>query len=287
VGIWAVEQVVFESGPPSFVRSGLMRAYGSFGEPNPFAALAWAIMLPLLACCVIAGESRIARIAAGIGAIVGLVVLGLTQSRGGFLGAAAGIAVIGGAVVLKQSVRLRQTAGIALALGTAAVISTAVVAAPWDDTGDQTTSANWADQERTAHWLAATQMIEEHPIFGVGAGDFSDEYRSATTNWRFRVSRGHAHNAYLQVAAEAGIPAVLAYIWLLAGISPSLIRRATPDRRHWLPIGVLGVTAALATHQVVDYLHVLSLGILFAGLWAAALAVGQEGLSPREHNFVA
>ena len=46
---WAAFQVASAEGPASFVRSGLMRAHGGFGEPNPYAAFIWAVTLPLVA----------------------------------------------------------------------------------------------------------------------------------------------------------------------------------------------------------------------------------------------
>ena len=47
------------------------------------------------------------------------------------------------------------------------------------------------------------------------------------------------------------------------------------------------MTVALMVHQLVDYLHVLSLGLLFAGLWAAALPSDSRDISSREHNIAA
>jgi O-antigen ligase len=58
----------------------------------------------------------------------------------------------------------------------------------------------------------AMQLTIEHPIFGIGPGQFGDvSYK------RFREGQGvfitHAtHNSYLQISCEAGIPAVLLFI---------------------------------------------------------------------------
>jgi hypothetical protein len=72
---------------------------------------------------------------------------------------------------------------------------------------------------------------------------------------------------------------------MMEAILAAIIRRARIAQDSWLPIGAGAMTVALLTHQMVDFLHVLSLGLLFAGLWAASLPSGHKGKSSREHNF--
>jgi O-antigen ligase len=288
MGIWAGTQVAIAEGPASFERSGLMRAYGGFGEPNPFAACVWAISLPLTAFVAFAMRSSTwARVGVGAGAVIGFAALALTQSRGGFLGAAAGAGLIGLVSLIRSRPRVLLGGVIASSAVIAVTVLFVVHLSPWSEIGAETTPANWADQERTAHWAAAVAMIEGHLVLGVGAGHFSENYRDATRSWRFRVSRGHAHNAYLQVAAEVGLAGLLAYASFLCAVLGSMIGRLKASRTDWLAIGVAGMTAALLMHQVVDYLHVLSLGLLFAGLWAAALPTSIKGESSRELNIAA
>jgi O-antigen ligase len=285
---WAVYQVASEEGPASFVRTGLMRAHGGFGEPNPYAAFIWAVTLPLVALAVIGRgyPGRVRLMAAAIG-VLGIAALILTQSRGGMLGIAVGLAVIGGVALLNLTARVKMIClGGAAALAAAAIVLV-TLAAPWRESRAATTPGNWADQERTAHWVAAVHMVESYPLTGVGAGNFSTHYRAETGFWRFRISRGHAHNAYLQIAAEVGLPGMLGYACLLAAIVGSLIRRMRTTDGNWLAPGVAAVTMALLVHQLVDYLHVLSLGLLFAGLWAAALPSDSKGISSREYNIAA
>jgi len=285
---WAAFQVASAEGPASFVRSGLMRAHGGFGEPNPYAAFIWAVTLPLVALASMGRgyPGKVRWIAAAVGAL-GIAALILTQSRGGILGIAVGLAVIAGVALLSLGTRTKLIGlGGAAALGAAAIVIV-TVAAPWRESHSATTPGNWADQERTAHWVAAVHMVESHPLTGVGGGNFSSHYRAETGYWRFRISRGHAHNAYLQIAAEVGLPGMLGYACLLAAVVGSLIRRMRTTDGNWLALGVAAVTMALIVHQLVDYLHVLSLGLLFAGLWASALPSDSKGISSREHNIAA
>jgi O-antigen ligase len=142
---------------------------------------------------------------------------------------------------------------------------------------------NWAERERQAHWGAAAAMFVEHPILGVGAGAFNDEFRENTTEWRFRISQGHAHNAYLQVAAETGIAGLVAYIALIGVIVWRLLCKIGSLPNNWLARGAAAVTVAVAVHGLFDYLHVLSLGIVLSGIWAFGLAAVPRGVVPRDH----
>jgi O-antigen ligase len=222
-----------------------------------------------------------------IAALAGLSGVALTQSRGGILGLAAGLAVIGFVVLTRRNKVFLTAALPAIAVIAALMIVVAAAAEPWEVFKSPTTPSNWANQERASHWSAGFDMINESPLLGVGAGGFGDRYRISTNHWRFRISQGHAHNAYLQVAAEAGLGAMVAYLSLIAAIVGSVIRRARSSSDPWFEIGVLAVTFALLTHQLVDYLHALSLGLLFAGLWAAALESGSRGPTVRERDTVA
>lgn len=279
---WAVSQVLRETGPASFNRNGMVRAFGGFGEPNPFGAFAVAVSLPLVAATLFGSTlDRRVRIASGLAALSGVATIGLTQSRGALLGLVTGVGILGFFWVWTRVPGLAPfilPAGCALA---AVVVALVAIEQPWDRIDREVTTANWAELERTTHWAAAVSMVEDGSILGVGGGGFSTHFRDATTNWRFRISRGHAHNAYLQVASEGGALALLAYAAFLGAIVATLWRRIRSDSCDWLGWGVLAVTAALMAHQMFDYLHVLSLGLLYSGLWAAAL----PAVRTRTHNF--
>ena len=62
----------------------------------------------------------------------------------------------------------------------------------------------------------AVQLAVRHPIFGVGALMFQDAVEEMVRNLTGKKSGWQgAHNTYLEVAAENGIPAMLVYIWSL------------------------------------------------------------------------
>jgi len=279
----AVHQIWTDSGPETFNQRGLLRVYGFFGEPNPFAVYLEFAVLPFAALVATAWWYKrgvvsrpLVVISVAMGAI-GTATLLLTQSRGGLLGFLTGIAiivwyaaertgrflVIGGCVLTLLVLATPVARDVRAALGFDALF------------GDQAqvTSNNFAVHERMAHWEAAFRMWKEQPLLGIGAGNVPVRFRELTPQWRFRIPRGHAHNNYLQAAAQAGSIGLICYLALLVAAlrqcHRNLLRTASAEQRA-ICTGALAVTAALAVHGMFEYTHVLSLGIALSIIWAAA-----------------
>ena len=109
---------------------------------------------------------------------------------------------------------------------------------------------------RMVTWRAGLQMIEKHPVLGLGPegpkyhfADYvpPDVPRPLPSGWY-----GHLHNIYLQYAAERGIPTMLIMMWILGQIVYDFWRglRALPpgrgNRRFLLHGGIAVVLATLA-----------------------------------------
>lgn len=282
--VWALAQIARDTGPASFSRNGLLRVYGAFGEPNPFAAFLVAVTIPVIAATIWWPGRRRARILLGFAGTAGLAGAVLTQSRGALFGILAALGLLIFAWIALRAPRFLRVAIPVTTAAAALMVVGLVVASPWSTDNVDVTSGNWADLERRAHWQAAFGMAAENPLLGVGAGGYNAAFRDATTNWHFRIPRGHAHNAYLQVASEAGLVAALFYICLLAAVIGVIWRRLGIDSCDWLRWGVLAVILAMMSHQLFDYLHVLSLGLLYSGLWAAAMSIGPGRTRQLEYN---
>ncbi len=104
-------------------------------------------------------------------------------------------------------------------------------------------------------WNAGMQMIEKHPLLGLGPEGpkhHFQEYVPADT-WATRPPGfyEHVHNVYLQYGAERGIPALLVFLWLLGQIVFDFWRglRSLPpgpgDRRFLLHGGIAMVLAMM------------------------------------------
>jgi O-antigen ligase len=155
----------------------------------------------------------------------------------------------------------------AIALVALAFANTSAVATRIDDT------INRSSAGRVAIWRATIPMIKDFWVTGVGAGAYERAmivYQPAPHETYFN----HAHNEYLQLAAEGGlslmIPAVLAAI---AGIV-CIRKRMSADRTaiYWVRAGaVSGMIAAAVQSTWETGLRRPANTLLFAILAAAAM----------------
>ncbi|MBV8198166.1 MAG: O-antigen ligase family protein [Candidatus Eremiobacteraeota bacterium] len=125
-------------------------------------------------------------------------------------------------------------------------------------------------------WRAAWAMWREHPLFGVGAGNYELELA------RYGVFgvRTHANSWYLQSLAEGGVVLFAATIGLVTAIFATFWRSLSLQRLRagspWI-VAAPAASLALVLHQVVDYLvfypKVGSAWWVLLGIGAAALSL--------------
>jgi O-antigen ligase len=73
-----------------------------------------------------------------------------------------------------------------------------------------------ANAGRLAIYAANVDLVRDHPVFGVGFGNYDRRARPYYDKHPEADRRSHAHNMFLQVAAEAGIVGLLAFCSLFA-----------------------------------------------------------------------
>jgi putative inorganic carbon (HCO3(-)) transporter len=135
--------------------------------------------------------------------------------------------------------------------------------------------ANWAVIERMAHWQAAVGMFTDHPWLGVGIGNYPVAYPQYAVG-RWRDPLGHAHNYYLNIAAEAGIVGLGAYLLLFGTCFVVAWRTIQHAQGYWraVALGALGILVHLSVHNLFDNLFVHSmavqLGLVLGLLFLAA-----------------
>ncbi|HYN88787.1 MAG TPA: O-antigen ligase family protein, partial [Ardenticatenaceae bacterium] len=316
-GVLGVVQAVLEIGPPGFrftlAGREYMRAYGTFLQPNPYAGHL-GVTLPLaygLAFGIF--ESGLWRttsepsperrtflswlasrgtLLAGVAVCAGLMGLGLffSLSRGAWIGA--GLAALAVSMTVSRRALTASVAGsvaavLFLALGGAALVPPGLRQRATDflpyigviDIRKVTlTPDNFALIERLAHWWAAFGMFGDSPWLGVGIGNYAKAYeRYALPLWSEPL--GHAHNFYLNVAAEAGVIGLVAYL-LFFGAALAFIwhtlRRATGLPRA-ITVGCLGAFIHLAVHNFFDNLYVHGIYLQIALLLAIVAVLARTG----------
>lgn len=219
-------------------------------------------------------------------ALAGLVGIVLSFSRGAWLGTAAGLLAM-----LLVSARGLPIARVAIAGAVAVALfaggmryAPEAVQARYEQLVSQVrlfdsrqvivTAENFASVERMAHWQTGIAMFQAEPLLGVGVGNYNARFREFQIHPGFPNSAGHAHNYYIHTAAETGTLGLAAYLWLIGTALAVALRaaRTTQDAlSRAVGLGAVGVTVALMVHNVVENLHVLSLGIQLAAIWALAV----------------
>jgi O-antigen ligase len=225
-----------------------------------------------------------------------LMALVMTWSRGAWLGLAAAGAVMALAVVVRSGrgavlgTVFGLLAAYVLLAGGLARVPPAITQRFSDFVpylgvlnveGMEVTDANFAVLERVAHWQAAWRMWTDHPWLGVGIGNYEPAYaRYALPLWPQAL--GHAHNYYLNVAAETGAIGLLAYLvlWAAALIAAWRAARRAQGWYWGLALGVLGVLVHLSVHNFFDNLFVHSMYLQVAillGILAADWRIKRIG----------
>ena len=287
--LFALMQSVRGVGPAAFLIAGtdVTRANGTFGQPNSFAGYingAW----PLIAAMTLWGHQRRARWRWYVTAALGLcaVVLLLSFSRGGWFGTAIGICTMlvvaggmwrRGALVVVVCAVLVFAGGwrlipgpIGVRLGSASQIFSAPLI-PRD--AAQQRPDIYAAVERAMQFQAGLALWRRAPLVGIGPGSYSVAYPDVAYNGWW-ISRGHAHNAYVQIAAEQGLVGLAAYLVLLWMNARRAYRlRMTVGLQRTIAIGLCGTLAAVAGHECFEYLQVNYLPIHVAAVMGLAGAV--------------
>lgn len=142
--------------------------------------------------------------------------------------------------------------------------------------GDNSASA------RIIMWRTGWRMIQARPLVGVGpeqVGPQFPRFRPAEVRELPPAFYGHLHNLYIHYAAERGLPAVAALLWLLCKILwdhlRALARKPAPEARFvlhavvavWIGVLVGGVFEVnLGDSEVLTmFLVVVSLGYAAIG----------------------
>jgi O-antigen ligase len=276
-------QFGFHLGPQAFaVRGNFIRAFGTFDQPNPYAGYL-NMVFPLALTMALGGGTRAGQPLYGVAALLMAGAVLVSESRGALLAA-----LVANSIVLAILYwRYRLLASVAVVIGAiGGLLSTfsLVPTGPFERLLDaaglgnvsfgNVTNANFSAVERAAHWLAGVRMFATHPLLGVGIGNYADAYPAYhPRGWYDPLE--HAHNYYINIAAEAGVAGLLAYLLLIGSAvwyCCALLWRLRDRRLLAVVLGVLGALVATSFHNLFDVLYVHGMAALL-GLLVALAAV--------------
>ena len=120
---------------------------------------------------------------------------------------------------------------------------------------DRIISAENDASSRTEIWDVSRRLIDDFPLFGVGAGNYSTMIPQYETR-NMTVFINHAHNDYLEMLAEQGVVGLSIYLLLMFICVFNVYRVISTTQSTEVlvsaVVGVFGVVSML-THAVVDF----------------------------------
>jgi O-antigen ligase len=297
-------QYAFNLGPASFIRDAGLRVYGTFDQPNPYAGYI-NMSLTIAVALLLLGRGVATRVLAGLAVVVLAGVEFLSQSKGGYIALAVALLFIFTIALFRRRVLF---SGIIIAvlciisIYLAGLLPERAFLPLLQKVGllnlsfTFPTAENYANSERLAHWVAGLLMFRDHPLFGVGIGNYASAYPRYAQGI-FVIPLGHAHNYYINIAAEAGIVGLAGLVSFLlaafvagsrslrsitkkceqlvaqrakprAGIQVAEAR-ATQERLQELindralAVGLIAALLSVCIHNLVDNLYVHSMTSLF------------------------
>jgi len=212
------------------------------GDPNYFTVSA-VLCVPLAISLLRSSRRTWLRVFLLGSILTTLIAVTLAASRGGFLG------LVAASILLMWHSRHRWRN-----LALVAFIAPVILLLPLAPI-QRLVHPNHSDQEagdaRLVAWKAGLNMIKAYPLTGVGLGNFKAVmvgYADPNAD-----INSIAHNTYLEIAAELGIPALLLFL-VLIGVSCSSLgrarRRALQLESSLLSQAALGMEAGIVGFAV-------------------------------------
>jgi hypothetical protein len=210
---------------------------------------------------------------------------GIAILLGGLLASALsyGLSTLRERIEPRRRAHLSRRLGIAmltvtvLATGTAVVVKHSYISTQWHDFKSLKVNQNATDRFVDASgfrydlWRIAWKEFTQHPIGGVGAGNYDREYYKLRKNPQYIVQ---PHSLEMQMLAELGIFGFLALLTFCGTVLASgFARRDTlASEDMFIRIGALGVFGAWLIDTSVDWLYDIP-GLTCVAMLAAALLV--------------
>lgn len=199
----------------------------------------------------------------------------LTLSRSGIVCLAIALLLLGGFALRQQRARMGQALSVGVIAGVGLVaIGWAGVDAVTQEFGGVGVTLNG----RLDAWREALRIVHDFPITGTGLQTYGTATLLYATNDSVRFT--HAHNDYVQFAAEGGFlvgfPALLAAGLFLREVHRRFRAGEDDGMTRWVRIGALTGLAAMALQETVEFsLQIPGNAALFTLL--AALAAHRPG----------
>ena len=260
-------------GPESFRVGGIVRAFGTFEQPNPFAGYL-ALHLPFAISGFIVWRGGLRRVAF----LVSLLILSgliFSLSRGGWIAGSLGLLVVLWMIpiqlpriVIRSILVIGFFVALVLLWRGNSIFPSEIPSMLSGETEFVTlvtkhSETDFAVKQRLAFWVTGMRMVMDNPLTGVGIGNYAARYPDYKVGpWIEPV--GHAHNLYIHLAAETGLIGLGLFATFVTWLIVHAVGfRSITDSDQVMLVGATGSIVAFSTHNIVDSLFVGGLGIMF------------------------
>jgi putative inorganic carbon (HCO3(-)) transporter len=250
------------------------RVGGTVGGPNAAAAFLDLLLAPVLSLALVPVRRAYRLMAAGAFAI-GCIALVLTQSRGGWIAVGVSCGIVIGYAWYRGWIPGLAPTLVLIGVGVVVFLLRNELLTRFSSNDGGSASS------RIPLIRLAFHMIEQHPLFGVGANNFGiniSRYATPEFNadWLYTV-----HNRFILIWAEDGIGALVAFVVFLFGTLRGgwRCRRISDQALALLSIGLMAGVLGQIIHMMVDILNgrqQVQLLVIVAGLLAALVAIKRE-----------
>ncbi|CAN5865249.1 hypothetical protein BH18ACI4_BH18ACI4_16980 [soil metagenome] len=205
---------------------------GMFGNPNDMA-LHLVTILPIPVAWVLGTRNYLTKVLCILCAVLMVVTIVITYSRGGFIG----LVCVAGVLAWKFGKRNR----LAVLLLTIVSIAVFIAIVPGNymtrigSIFDSSLDPNGSSSARGELFKRSVVVALANPLFGIGMGNFHT----------LSIHEAVSHNAYTQVASEMGFIASIIYTMFMVAPLKRLMRieretlaAKTPSRFYYLSIGL-------------------------------------------------
>lgn len=262
--------------PPQY----LGRGSGTYICPNHLAGFLGMLIPVGLAFALLGRKNHILRLFLAYAAVVMIVGVVLTLSRGGWIATTLSLLAFAAVVLRKRAYRIPVLLALLVLLGTAIFFANRSELV--QKRVDNALTAGTIENVRTRQWLAisTTRMWLDHLWFGVGPAHFDHRFPAYRPR-EIQVRPGRAHNDYLNALADWGLVGGLFALIAMGLLVHSTWRTwryvhreetefgARQSNRAAFVLGAATGLLALAIHSFTDFnLHIPANAILAVTLIA-------------------
>ncbi len=196
------------------------RIGGPVADPNYYAQM-MLILVPLALDRLWNERGKFMRALAGWALGVSSLTVMLTYSRGGFIS----MAIV---VVAMVAIFYRGQLHYLLVVAVLFLFFVNILPSQFTDrlstltelvpsSSSSGSSQDYSFRGRTSEMIVALQMFADHPLLGVGVGNYQELYQkyAQRLGMEFRSEVRQAHSLYLEIASETGLLGLLSFMLLL------------------------------------------------------------------------